>query len=213
MKDKVLAIAIGLGLTVLLAGCGSAAGADSIKDSAGSLKKESDEIVSKADIKDSIQKSANIITAEEAKTIALEHAGVAAADATFFSVKLDQDDGRQVYEVEFYSGTTEYDYDIDALTGDLIGYDTDIENYSIPSSGQGTPSQSEPALTEQEAIALALAKVPGATKDTIRIHLDYDDGVAVYEGTIIYNEMEYEFEINASDGSVKEWSVESVYDD
>lgn len=58
----------------------------------------------------------------------------------------------------------------------------------------------------------ALARVPGATSSHIRIYQDYDDGRAVYEGKIIYNAMEYEFEIDAATGNITEWDAESIYD-
>ena len=38
--------------------------------------------------------------------------------------------------------------------------------------------------------------------------LDRDDGVYKYEGDIIYNGMEYEFEIDANSGTILEWSEE-----
>ena len=71
---------------------------------------------------------------EAAKEAALKHAGFSSSDATFVEAEYDYDDGRMVYEVEFYSGNKEYDYEIDAVTGTIVGYDYDIENYTIPSS-------------------------------------------------------------------------------
>ncbi len=68
-------------------------------------------------------------------------------------------------------------------------------------------------ISEEEASAIALAEVNGATEDELRIHRDYDDGREIYEGSIIYNEMEYEFEIDAQTGDIIEWCSESVYDD
>ena len=50
---------------------------------------------------------------------------------TFVKVNLDRDDGRMVYDVDFYSGNAEYDYEIDAATGDIVGYDSEIENFDI----------------------------------------------------------------------------------
>ena len=45
----------------------------------------------------------------KAKSIALNHAGVKAADATVTKSMLDYEDGRQVYEIEFYvSGSSGY---------------------------------------------------------------------------------------------------------
>ena len=67
--------------------------------------------------------------------------------------------------------------------------------------------------SEKKASKIALGQVDGATESDLRIHQDTDDGRTVYEGSIIYNEMEYEFEIDAQSGDIIDWSSESVYDD
>ena len=65
------------------------------------------------------------IGVDRAKSIALGHAGVSASSVSFSKAKLDDDDGRGVYEIEFYVGNTEYDYKIDAYSGGIIVYDID----------------------------------------------------------------------------------------
>ena len=65
------------------------------------------------------------IGVDRAKSIALGHAGVSASSVSFSKAKLDDDDGRAVYEIEFYVGNTEYDYKIDAYSGGIIEYDKD----------------------------------------------------------------------------------------
>lgn len=55
------------------------------------------------------------ITKAKAKSIALKHAGVSSSKATFVTAKLDYEDGQQVYEIEFYSGNIEYDYEIPCI--------------------------------------------------------------------------------------------------
>lgn len=67
------------------------------------------------------------ITAQAAEQKALEHAGIDAADATFKRTELDLDDGIYKYEIEFYVGNIEYDYEIDANTGNIISFDKDID--------------------------------------------------------------------------------------
>ncbi|MBE6813657.1 MAG: hypothetical protein E7523_12370 [Ruminococcaceae bacterium] len=65
------------------------------------------------------------ITPEEAKHIALDHAGVAAADAIFDRTERDFDNGIYHYEVEFRVGFTEYEYDIHAESGKILSFDRD----------------------------------------------------------------------------------------
>ena len=62
---------------------------------------------------------------EKAKQIALNHAGVSSSSATFTKTKLDRDDGIYVYEIEFISGEIDYDYEINATTGNVISFDTE----------------------------------------------------------------------------------------
>lgn len=63
-------------------------------------------------------------------------------------------------------------------------------------------------VAQEEAVKLALDRVPGSTEQDLRIELEYDDGYYKYEGDIIYNQIEYEFEIDANTGAFLEWSEE-----
>ena len=152
---------------------------------------------------DSSTDSSAAITKEQAQTIALEHAGVQQADTQFLWVKADYDDGRAIYEVEFYANGTEYDYDIDRNTGTILSYDYDVEGFA-PSSN----TSAQGLISQEEASSIALAKVSGATTDNLRMELERDDGRWIYEGEIRYNQMEYEFEMDASTGNFLQWSVE-----
>lgn len=64
------------------------------------------------------------------------------------------------------------------------------------------------AVSFEEAQAIALERVPGATAQDMSLELDFDDGWYVYEGDIIYNRMEYEFEIDADTGTILKWEEE-----
>ena len=60
------------------------------------------------------------ISADDAKTAALNHAGLTASQVTHLKTELDREGGKLVYEVEFKSGGHEYEYVIDAATGAVI---------------------------------------------------------------------------------------------
>ncbi|RHT69583.1 hypothetical protein DW741_12145 [Ruminococcaceae bacterium AM28-23LB] len=150
------------------------------------------------------------LTADQAKDKALAHAGLKANQVTFVKSKLDWDDGRQVYDVEFYtSDYKEYDYEIDASTGEVVSYDFDAEGYAPPATGNGQSG----TITADQAKEKALSQVPGATvSDIWEFETDYDDGRLQYEGKIYYNGMEYEFEIDGYSGAIRSWDAESMFD-
>ncbi len=151
----------------------------------------------------------NLITPERAKDIAISHAAQDKDSITFVKTELETEDGRKVFEVEFYGkDNTEYDYIIDATTGDVISFDADAEMFAPPASSTSSPAT---AIDEAKARELALAKVPGAVEADIReFKTDIEDGKKVFEGKIIYNKTEYEFEIDAETGEFRTWEQESV---
>lgn len=151
------------------------------------------------------QNATGIGTVDEAaaQKIALEHAGVKAADATITKSKLDYEDGRQVYDIEWYAGGAKYDYEIATDTGEIIS-----SAYEEKTMGADSKNVT---VSEADAKKTALDRVSGATdKDLYEWKLDYEDGRPEYEGKIIYGGTEYEFTIDAATGSVMEWDAEKV---
>ena len=69
--------------------------------------------------------AAGRLTKDEAKKIALDKAGVTAAEATFTKARLDYDDGREEYEFEFFADGKEFDIDVDADTGRVVKFDVE----------------------------------------------------------------------------------------
>ncbi len=68
------------------------------------------------------------ISVDEAKTIALERAGVSASDVTFKKAKLDKEDGIMVYEIEFYQGQMEYECTVNASTGAIVEFESEWDD-------------------------------------------------------------------------------------
>lgn len=150
--------------------------------------------------------TAGLIDEARAKEIALNHAGVKADDATFVKCKLDHDDGRQEYELEWYASGTKYEYDINAADGTVLN-----ASYESTMMNGTTGQNANAAVSEDAARQTALSKVSGATvSDIYEWKFDYDDGQAEYEGKIIYGGMEYEFTIDATTGNIIEWDTERL---
>ena len=143
------------------------------------------------------------IGSEKAKSIALNHAGVTSSTAKFVKVERDRDDGRLLYEVEFYAGNKEYDYEILASDGTILSYDADIEGYRIPSS---TSSSSSGYIGVERAkeIALQHAGLSSSGVNFVKAEFDHDDGRAEYEIEFHHNFREYEYTIDAASGTILE---------
>ena len=156
------------------------------------------------------------IGVERAKEIALVHAGLSNDKVSFIKAQLDNEDGVKVYDIEFYSGNVEYDYEISVADGTIISADQDIENYSIPAPASTAAPESTAAPTvaqtsgisaeKAKQIALSHAGVGGAT--FTKVELDTDDGIKVYEIEFKVGNVEYEYDINASNGAITKSSSE-----
>ncbi len=147
------------------------------------------------------------VTLEKAKEIALADAGV--ENAEFKKAKTDYDDGRKVYELEFYTDSAEYEYEIDAQTGSITDKDVDYRS-NKSSTGSSTGSGTSYSLTSDQAeeIVLADAGVSRSSVKYINSHIDKDDGIFVYEIEFVVNNTEYDYEINADNGAVVSKDVE-----
>ena len=150
------------------------------------------------------------IGVERAKSIALAHAGLTSSQVTFVKAKLEFDDGRWEYEVEFYTGSyQEYDYEIDARTGAILKFDHDVEGWAPPS--QNT-SGTQISLERAKSIALNRAGLSASQVRFTKARLDRDDGRWEYEIEFISGTWEYEFEIDAYSGAILSYERDSIYD-
>ena len=70
--------------------------------------------------------SGGTLTKEEALAKALEHAMLKKSEVDFVKrVEMDYEHGRKVYEITFYQGGFEYEFDIDAETGSVLKFEKD----------------------------------------------------------------------------------------
>ena len=103
-----------------------------------------------------IDNSTGEVDEAKAKEIALAHAGVPETEASITKLKLDYEDGRQVYEIEWYANGAKYDYEIEVATGEVIKSGYEVKN---------SPDIGNDVTTDEEtAKQTALARVSGATE-------------------------------------------------
>lgn len=70
-----------------------------------------------------IPETAQFINQGQAMAVALIHAGLTIEQVTFETIELDTEDDDFLYELEFYTATTEYEYEVDAVTGLVRSYE------------------------------------------------------------------------------------------
>lgn len=93
----------------------------------------------------------NLINRAAALQYALADAGLTEADITITKEKLEQDDGKKYYEIDFFTTAYSYEYDINAVTGAVIGVDIQAlfsRPAAVPDAGilegaQGLPPQQD----------------------------------------------------------------------
>lgn len=155
----------------------------------------------------------NYIGNEKAKQIAFEHANVSEANASYTQVDLDYEMGMMVYEVEFYANGSEYDYDINALTGEVLHVKSEQKTTpDKPAAETNIPTNSS-YIGEAKAKQIAFEHA-GVSENAVSyywVEMDNDDGNIIYEMEFYVGNMEYDYEINALNGAIIEAERDEEY--
>ncbi len=194
------------------------AASDSRLTEAGLLKLSTQELILLASEKSSdktpavsygeVNKS-QYIGKDKALNIALAKAGLKKSQISGCEVEFECDDGNITYDIEFYCGSAEYEFEIDATTGNIIEYETDGDGYEGSHHKNSADNSGSKYIGRSRAKEIALAKA-GLT--ALQIHdyeIELDDGE--YEIDFKYQNMEYEVDIDAKTGRVLKFDKE--YDD
>ena len=165
------------------------------------------------------------IGVEAAKSAAFAHAGLDASQVTMGEVDFDYEDGRMVYELEFYASGAEYEYDIDASTGAVVKFSQEggrTQTSSSAGSGGASGNVSSGAgsgtaqsgaggtatdIGREDALAAALNHA-GVSQDQVydlEVKREYDDGRLEYEIEFKTGGWEYEYTISAADGAILDY--------
>lgn len=194
------------------------AASDSRLTEAGLLKLSTQELILLASEKSSdktpavsygeVNKS-QYIGKDKALNIALAKAGLKKSQISGCEVEFECDDGNITYDIEFYCGSAEYEFEIDATTGNIIEYETDGDGYEGSHHKNSADNSGSKSIGRSRAKEIALAKA-GLTASQIHDYeIELDDGE--YEIDFKYQNMEYEVDIDAKTGRVLKFDKE--YDD
>lgn len=136
------------------------------------------------------------IGAEGAQAAALADAGLSAGEVTGMKVEPDRDNGRLAYEVEFWSGNSEYEYTIDGATGSILEYKKEDH---VPTAG-GNGYIGEEAARQ---VALTHAGVADSAAQQYSCTVHHADGHPhCYQVQFDCGNSHYEYEIGLYDGAV-----------
>ena len=206
-KNKIIAVVAVLSL--FLVGCDTTGNINNNGSSVGNTTQQDNNSATQNNTSNS-----GLISEEKAKEIALKHAGLTMDKVRFNYIKQEVDDGREEYNMEFVSNNKEYDYEINAKTGEIISYDVEdpsAEGVGI-TGGENTPSSEKNVISEAKAKEIAVNHARLSINDVnfIKVRKGVDDGVEEYEIEFIYNNKEYDYEINATSGQIISSDVENI---
>ncbi len=146
-----------------------------------------------------LAKPKNYISREAAILLALENAGTVQTAVTELEVEFDYAFGNYLYEIEFKLNGVEYEYEINAVSGEI--FEKAVGNVS-----EIIPNTTENYITPTRASEIALENA-GFTSTEITLKKavwELDNGAPVYEVEFIANGYEYEYTIQAVTGAILE---------
>lgn len=150
------------------------------------------------------------ISPEQAKEIVLKHAGVSPAEAGFIKVKQDFDDGITEYEIEFWKGSTEYDYTVNAANGQIISHKQEVNQNYVNTAPAVPQTQGQGLISNDRASQIALQHAGLSSNQVRRLtsYQEYDDGRPVCKVKFWKDYTEYDYEIDAATGNIIEFDIE-----
>ena len=149
-----------------------------------------------------------------AKQAALSHAGLPEGQVYNLTVERDWDNGCLEYEIEFWCGSTEYDYTVDGYTCSILGHKQEHHTLSTDTTGghhsdshsSGTPTGTSNDIGQAAAKQAALNHAGLSESQVTRliVERDWDDGRLEYEVKFHSGRMEYEYTIDGGTGAILE---------
>jgi uncharacterized membrane protein YkoI len=110
--------------------------------------------------------SRTTIGTAKAKSIALQNAGVKEADATFKSAQQLNGNDDLVYELNFYTDSTDYTYIINAYTGDILTADSEQRKVAQNSTTPNTTTATSGTNTTANTTTNTSTNTPAANTTT-----------------------------------------------
>lgn len=147
----------------------------------------------------------NDIGEAAAKAKAYAHAGVSASQVSNVYVKRDYDHGYIKYEIDFWVGSTKYDYDVAASNGSIVGWDVEYHNNTQQQPVQRPTQSNDIGQVAAQNAALSHAGLSASQVYGLKVEMDYEHGRIEYEVEFYYNGWEYDYTIDGTSGRILEY--------
>lgn len=169
------------------------------------------------DVKDKVNivtdNSEATMSEDNAKDIATKYMGTTTKDVKFRKAELDKENGIMVYELEFYDDNYNYEVNVSLNDGSITKY----TKKEITTKKDTTNNKKEDTTTTKKEyigtakakeIALKHANLSSSDVKWHKTELDVDYNLTTYELEFIYNNLEYEYEINAYTGAIIKYEID-----
>ena len=134
-------------------------------------------------------------------------------------IKLDKENGKSVYEIEFSYKNSEYEYDIDASTGEILKFEkTEKKKQNTPEGSDSKDTDKKPSDTADcigegtaRELVLSFAGLNAADITNYRSESYAQDDVPVYKIKLRAGGYQYGFDVNALTGEIVKYEKQPEY--
>lgn len=139
---------------------------------------------------------------DDAKEIALNYVNLEKENVTFTKIKIDRESGKTVYELDFFDDKNEFEICVDIATEQIVKYSKEPLKLNTNSGNE--------YISSHKAKQLALNHANINENDIVwhKIELDVDYNIKTYEIEFYYNNLKYEYEIDAIDGNILKYEID-----
>ena len=153
-----------------------------------------------------------MLTKEEVLDIATKDAQV--TEVRLVEISLDKELRKSIYEIDFKSGNYEYEYDIDAFSGEILWKTHELDSYPLDTAKENNVEQSnsnsELSNDKIKEIVFSEANVQEEDTQFLQIEKDYDDMRNEIDVEFYAENNEYDYTLDKQ-GNILEFEVDNDF--
>lgn len=193
MTKKIATLALTSLSVLTLAACSS----QLVKNISGLSTPSSSQATTASSSSATNQTATASISQDDAKQAALAQVGVSEEEVSNLTVKQETENGRPVFEVGFDHEGQEYNYTIDAQTGNVLEQDREMADATVATD-----------LTEEDAKEIVFNDFSGVygvgeeSVTNLTVKQDNEDGRVFYEIEFQYDGYDFIYDVDTTSGEI-----------